>query len=119
MENHENLRLMAGTIIREMVDNGLSANQFWDPKKYPDLPSIFENILEKSSQWTLDFVTFVDSLETQGFVSKEYVEWRARISLTDTRPGERYQHLPTQSFSVGESITRGLGCLFSSLLLTN
>lgn len=71
VENHESLRLMAGTIIREMVDVGYSAKEFWDPEKYPGPPSIFENILEKSSQWTTDFVTFIDTLETQGIVSKE------------------------------------------------
>ncbi|KAL9025660.1 MAG: hypothetical protein Q9196_005552 [Gyalolechia fulgens] len=70
-DDHESLRLIAGTIIREMVENGLSANEFWEPEKYPEPPSIFEAVLEHASQWTTDFVAFVDDLETQGIVSEQ------------------------------------------------
>ncbi|KAL9005988.1 MAG: hypothetical protein Q9188_001278 [Gyalolechia gomerana] len=70
-DNDESLRLIAGTIIREMIENGLSANEFWKPEKYPDPPSIFEAVLENASQWTTDFVAFVDELERQGIVSKQ------------------------------------------------
>ncbi|KAL8719732.1 MAG: hypothetical protein Q9225_003302 [Loekoesia sp. 1 TL-2023] len=70
-DNDESLRLIAGTIIRELVESGLSAYKFWRPERFPDPPSRFEAILEHTSQWATDFVNFVDDLETQGILTQE------------------------------------------------
>ncbi|KAI4265870.1 MAG: hypothetical protein L6R38_009121 [Xanthoria sp. 2 TBL-2021] len=67
----EILKLIAGSIIREMVDNGSSASDFFQP----DLGTIasvkFPEIGEQASQWTTDFILFVDHLDTQGFLTQE------------------------------------------------
>lgn len=54
-----------------MVDNGSSASDFFEP----DLSTIasvkFPEIGEQASQWTTDFILFVDHLDTQGFLTQE------------------------------------------------
>ncbi|KAL8840462.1 MAG: hypothetical protein Q9170_001338 [Blastenia crenularia] len=68
--NDESLRLIAGTIIREMVEYGASIREFWSPDRFPDPPAIFGVDLEHPSQWAAEFVGFVDELETQGFLTQ-------------------------------------------------
>ncbi|KAL9597398.1 MAG: hypothetical protein Q9219_005151 [cf. Caloplaca sp. 3 TL-2023] len=68
--NSEILRLIAGTIIRGMVECSLTARDFWSSDTFPRIPAAFEDILERTSQWTSDFVGVIDELETQGSLTQ-------------------------------------------------
>ncbi|KAL9037425.1 MAG: hypothetical protein Q9214_005712, partial [Letrouitia sp. 1 TL-2023] len=69
--NDETLKLVAGTIIREMLVDGVPASEFWhadiDPAAYRGFPS------EKSSatQWVEDFMAFVDDLGSQKILTQK------------------------------------------------
>ncbi|KAL8926640.1 MAG: hypothetical protein Q9172_001676 [Xanthocarpia lactea] len=65
--NDEILKLIAGTIIRELIDNGSSSSAFFPA----DLGGNFPEMAEQASQWTTDFIEFVDGLETQGLLTQE------------------------------------------------
>ncbi|KAL8903332.1 MAG: hypothetical protein Q9207_003995 [Kuettlingeria erythrocarpa] len=67
----EIVRLVAGTIIREMVNSGLSKSEFLPTSGYPDTQSIFLDQPDYTSQWTLDFVEYIDGLETQARLTTE------------------------------------------------
>ncbi|KAL8928194.1 MAG: hypothetical protein Q9208_001904 [Pyrenodesmia sp. 3 TL-2023] len=69
--NDEIVRLVAGTIIREMVNSGLSSSEFLPTDKHPDPPSIFLDDPDYASQWTTDFVEYIDGLDTQGRLTAE------------------------------------------------
>ncbi|KAL8700767.1 MAG: hypothetical protein Q9224_000816 [Gallowayella concinna] len=68
--NDEILKLIAGTIIREMMDDGSSATEFF-PSGFPNTSISFPDMAEHASQWTADFIGFVDGLETQGLLSQQ------------------------------------------------
>ncbi|KAL9610341.1 MAG: hypothetical protein Q9167_004939 [Letrouitia subvulpina] len=67
----ETLKLIAGMIIREMLDDGVPASEFWhagiDPAAYRGFPS------DKSSttQWVEDFTAFVDDLDSQKILTQK------------------------------------------------
>ncbi|KAL8904247.1 MAG: hypothetical protein Q9171_007120 [Xanthocarpia ochracea] len=65
--NDEILKLIAGTIIRELIDNGSSSSDFFPA----DLGGGFPEMAEQASQWTTDFIEYVDGLETQGLLTQE------------------------------------------------
>ncbi|KAL8767764.1 MAG: hypothetical protein Q9209_005850 [Squamulea sp. 1 TL-2023] len=65
--NDENLKLIAGTIIREMMDNGSPASDFFPA----DFGATFPEMGEQASQWTTDFIEFVDELQIQGLLTQQ------------------------------------------------
>ncbi|KAL8753375.1 MAG: hypothetical protein Q9184_005438 [Pyrenodesmia sp. 2 TL-2023] len=67
----EIVRLVAGTIIREMVNTGLSTSEFLPADKHSGLQSIFLDDPDYTSQWTTDFVEYIDGLDTQGRLTPE------------------------------------------------
>ena len=66
--NDDVLKVVAGSIIREMLDSGASANNFFPPEastiKFPEMG-------ERASQWTADFIEFVDDLDIQGLLTQQ------------------------------------------------
>ncbi|KAL8776391.1 MAG: hypothetical protein Q9213_008290 [Squamulea squamosa] len=65
--NDEILKLIAGTIIREIIDNGSSTSDFFPA----DFGATFPEMGEQTSQWTTDFIEFVDNLEIQGLLTQQ------------------------------------------------
>ncbi|KAL9058381.1 MAG: hypothetical protein Q9206_001966 [Seirophora lacunosa] len=69
--NDDILRLIASTIIRELVDNGRAASEFLPLGDYPDPAGFFQDKKKYTSQWTTEFVEYVDELKMNGAVAEE------------------------------------------------
>lgn len=69
--NDDVLKVVAGSIIREMLDSGASANEFFPPELGMVASIGFPEMGEQASQWTADFINFVDNLDTQGLLTQE------------------------------------------------
>lgn len=69
--NDEILRLIGGTIVREMIDNGASPSDFLPADIHSDSSLIFPDKPTHNSQWTTEFIDYVDGLETQGLLTQE------------------------------------------------
>ncbi|KAL9629963.1 MAG: hypothetical protein Q9204_004978, partial [Flavoplaca sp. TL-2023a] len=69
--NSDVLKVVAGSIIREMLDSGASANEFFPPELGMVASIEFSEMGEQASQWTADFINFVDNLDTQGLLTQE------------------------------------------------
>ncbi|KAL8863958.1 MAG: hypothetical protein Q9198_010202, partial [Flavoplaca austrocitrina] len=54
-----------------MLDSGASANEFFPPEVGMVAAIEFPEMGEQASQWTADFVNFVDNLDTQGLLTQE------------------------------------------------
>ncbi|KAL8995868.1 MAG: hypothetical protein Q9169_004476 [Polycauliona sp. 2 TL-2023] len=69
--NNEILKVIAGSIIRELIDGGSSADDFFrsDPATITSVG--FPEMGERASQWTTDFIEFVDQLDSQGLLTQE------------------------------------------------
>lgn len=63
--DNELLRLIAGSVVREMIHDSLSGSEFWPT----DMPSSafrgFPANGELTSQWAVDFTKYVDDLDSQ------------------------------------------------------
>ncbi|KAL8961610.1 MAG: hypothetical protein Q9193_001859 [Seirophora villosa] len=73
--NDDILRLIASTIIRELVDNGRAANEFLPLGDYPDPAGFFHDKKKYTSQWATEFVEYVDELKDNGAVAEERNPW--------------------------------------------
>ncbi|KAL8645619.1 MAG: hypothetical protein Q9210_006606 [Variospora velana] len=71
----EVLRLIASTMIREFVDNGQDVCEFLPVGNYPDPSGFFQDKKKYTSQWTTEFVDYVDNLEDPGIMAKERNLW--------------------------------------------
>ncbi|KAL9025286.1 MAG: hypothetical protein Q9180_007698, partial [Flavoplaca navasiana] len=69
--NDDVLKVVAGSIIREMLDSGASANEFFPPELGTVASIEFPEMGQQASQWTADFINFVDNLDTQGLLTQE------------------------------------------------
>ncbi|KAL8884048.1 MAG: hypothetical protein Q9215_007820 [Flavoplaca cf. flavocitrina] len=69
--NDDVLKVVAGSIIGEMLDSGASANEFFPPELGMVASIEFPEMGEQASQWTADFINFVDNLDTQGLLTQE------------------------------------------------
>ncbi|KAL9012717.1 MAG: hypothetical protein Q9173_002528 [Seirophora scorigena] len=84
--NDDILRLIASTIIRELVDNGRAASEFLPLGDYPDPACFFQDKKEYTAQWTTEFVEYVDELKDNGVVAED-TESGLSILVTITDDG--------------------------------
>lgn len=93
----EVLRLIASTMIREFVDNGQDVCEFLPVGNYPDPSGFFQDKKKYTSQWTTEFVDYVDNLDDPGIMAKELVFQGGHSTIIDTKIGEICGHLLTPS----------------------
>ncbi|KAL8666775.1 MAG: hypothetical protein Q9168_007425 [Polycauliona sp. 1 TL-2023] len=84
--NNEILKLIAGSIMREMIDSGFSTKDFFqsDPGTIASIE--FPELKAQASQWTTDLIDFVDQLDTQGLLTQERAPatFAYAVSINDT-----------------------------------
>lgn len=64
------LKILAGSIIREMVAFGAAAKDFWPVEDNSEQYAGFPKSQHHTAQWVTDFEIFVDELDSQNLLSQ-------------------------------------------------
>jgi len=67
------LRLLAGSMIRELLFRGIPADDFWTNKSEASPYSHFPRGAYHDSQWVTTFETFVEELDLENILTQESV----------------------------------------------
>lgn len=59
------LRLLAGSIIRQLLTYGIPADAFWTPHDIADASGSFPLASKQTPQWVVDFDAYVQKMVTQ------------------------------------------------------
>ncbi len=67
------MKLLAGSMIREMLSSGVLLDEFWQSDTRSDLYSKFPRGQHHNSQWVTSFEEFVDELVLEKILTQESV----------------------------------------------
>ena len=70
-ESCQVLKLLAGSLIREMLGSGVSPDDFWPTDTDLDTYSKFPKSQHLNSQWVTSFEEFVDELVLRKILTQE------------------------------------------------
>ena len=65
------LRLIAGTVIREMLASGLTAEDFWPDQKELNMFAGFPKSQHQTAAWVTAFEVFISDLNSQRMLTQE------------------------------------------------
>lgn len=61
---------MAGLLISELWPNGTPTDEAWFSERDSAIYASFPSYIDHSSQWIIDFESFVDGLDSEGYLSE-------------------------------------------------